>query len=133
MQSVKVVWDHARLFKQNKNVIIFNTITMFDSEGLVEGWASIGCDPKVAGLSLNIFFLNYYIGKIKSNSSGKVKHWVSRAISLISWIKSKPFTGMGKLNVQSVLYICTLDMTDKVSSKLLTSKASVSNSDWFFL
>jgi len=30
---------------------------------------------------------------------------------------------MGKLNVQSVLYICTLDMTDKASSKLLTSKA----------
>ena len=30
---------------------------------------------------------------------------------------------MSKLNVQSVLYICTLDMTDKASSKLLTSKA----------
>jgi len=30
---------------------------------------------------------------------------------------------MGKLNVQSVLYICTLDMTDKASTILLTSKA----------
>ena len=30
---------------------------------------------------------------------------------------------MGKLNVQSVLYICTLGMTDKASSKLLTSTA----------
>ena len=30
---------------------------------------------------------------------------------------------MGELNVQSVLYICTLDMTDKASSKLLTWKA----------
>jgi len=33
---------------------------------------------------------------------------------------------MGKLNVQSVLYICMLDMTDKASSKLLTSKAKES-------
>jgi len=30
---------------------------------------------------------------------------------------------MGKLNDQSVFYMCTLDMTDKASSKLLTSKA----------
>ena len=30
---------------------------------------------------------------------------------------------MGKLNAQSVLYICTLDMTDIASSKLLTSKS----------
>ena len=30
---------------------------------------------------------------------------------------------MGKLNDQSVLYICTLDMTNKASSKLLTTKA----------
>jgi len=30
---------------------------------------------------------------------------------------------MGKLNVPSVLYICTLDMTDQASLKLLTSKA----------
>jgi len=33
---------------------------------------------------------------------------------------------MGKLNVQSVLYSSTLDMTDKDSSKLLTSKAKES-------
>ena len=39
----------------NKNVIIFNTITMLDSDGLVKGWAGIACDPKVAGSSLNGF------------------------------------------------------------------------------
>jgi len=42
---------------------------------------------------------------VKSNRpwvewQGKVKHWVSRDISLISRIKSKPFTCMGKLNVR---------------------------------
>jgi len=30
---------------------------MLNSDGLVEGWASITLDPKVAGSSLNIFFL----------------------------------------------------------------------------
>jgi len=44
---------------------------------------------------------------VKSNRpwvewQGKVKHWVSRAISLISRIKSKPFTCMGKLNVRCI-------------------------------
>ena len=33
---------------------------------------------------------------------GKVKHWVSRAISLISWIISKSFTYMGKLNIRCI-------------------------------
>jgi len=28
---------------------------MLDSDGLVEGWASIACDPKDAGSSLNRF------------------------------------------------------------------------------
>jgi len=28
---------------------------MLDSDSLVEGWASIACDPNVAGSSLNIF------------------------------------------------------------------------------
>jgi len=46
----------------NKNVIIFNIITMYDSDGLVEGWASIACDPKVAVSSLNrsLFQLLYW-------------------------------------------------------------------------
>ena len=39
----------------NKNVIILNTTTMLDSGGLVEGWASIACDPNVACSSLNSF------------------------------------------------------------------------------
>jgi len=33
----------------------FNSMTMLDSDVLVEGWASIACDPKVAGSSLNRF------------------------------------------------------------------------------
>jgi len=31
-------------------------ITILDSDGLVEGWPSIACDPKVAGSILIIFF-----------------------------------------------------------------------------
>jgi len=41
---------------------------MLDSDGLVEGSASIACDPKDAGSSLN-----YYIGKINPGSSGNIK------------------------------------------------------------
>ena len=28
---------------------------MLDSDGLVDGWGSIACDPKIAGSSLNIY------------------------------------------------------------------------------
>jgi len=109
----------------NKNAIIFNTITMLDSDGLLEGWASTACESRWfehQQISFSIIIL------VKSNRhwvewQGKVKHWVSRAISLILWIKCKSFTFMVKLKVQSILYMCTLDMTDKAFSKRLNSKA----------
>ena len=65
---------------------------MLDSDGLVEGLASIACDPKVAGSSLNRFLFSIII-LVKSNRpwiewQGKVKHWVSRAILLI-WLTNQ--------------------------------------------
>ena len=54
-------WNRWKSFEivhvclNNKNVITFNTITMLDSDSLVEGWASIACDPKFAGSILNRF------------------------------------------------------------------------------
>jgi len=47
---------------------------MLDSDGLVEGWASIACDPKVAGRASADFFFNYYIGKIKWKNIQKTKN-----------------------------------------------------------
>jgi len=48
-KSFKIV--HVCL--NNKNVIISNAIIRLDGKGLVEGWASIASDPKIAGSSLN--------------------------------------------------------------------------------
>ena len=46
-----------------------------------------------------ISFSIYYIGKIKSTLGrvGKVKYWVFRAISLLSWIKTPTHTKIKKI------------------------------------
>ena len=76
---------------------------MLDNDGMVEGWASIACDPKVAGSSLNRFlFFNYYMVE-KAMENGHVVE-----ISLDKLI---------------------INLADESSD----SAASHSNSDWFFL